>query len=65
MLEAMWKSVTNQIQDIHGEKEAINEHSKGKQHRSAVHAEMAQRVSVFHSIGLLKKVSPTRNSSHC
>ena len=29
-------------------KGAINEHSKGKQHRSAVQAEMAERVSVFH-----------------
>ena len=30
------------------QKEGINEHSKRKQNRSAVQAEMAQRMSVFH-----------------
>ena len=40
--------IFNAAPSVQFRKEAIIEHSKGKQHQSAVQAEMAQRVSVFH-----------------
>lgn len=40
--------IFNAAPSVRFRKEAIIEHSKGKQHQSAVQAEMAQRVSVFH-----------------
>lgn len=40
--------IFNAAPSVRFRKEAIIEHSKGKQHQSAVQAEMKQRVSVFH-----------------
>ena len=40
--------IFNATPSVRYRKEAINEHSNSKQHQSAVQAEMAQRVSVFH-----------------